>query len=92
MLNIQKKKLLQLVDGDQYQTELVKEIAADNAGKVVAHKLGDFNDFSFGPQLASTGAIKVFQLLSVAGAYWKGASSNPMLQRIYGTAFISKRP
>ena len=85
------EEALQLVDGDQYQTELVKEIAADNAGKVVAHKLGDFNDFSFGPQLASTGAIKVFQLLSVAGAYWKGASSNPMLQRIYGTAFYKQK-
>ncbi len=82
------EEALQLVDGDQYQTE---EIAADNAGKVVAHKLGDFNDFSFGPQLASTGAIKVFQLLSVAGAYWKGASSNPMLQRIYGTAFYKQK-
>ena len=85
------EEALQLVAGDQYQTELVKEIAADNAGKVVAHKLGDFNDFSFGPQLASTGAIKVFQLLSVAGAYWKGASSNPMLQRIYGTAFYKPK-
>ncbi len=85
------EEALQLVDGDQYQTELVKEIAADNAGKVVVHKLGDFNDFSFGPQLASTGAIKVFQLLSVAGAYWKGASSNPMLQRIYGTAFYKQK-
>lgn len=85
------EEALQLVVGDQYQTELVKEIAADNAGKVVAHKLGDFNDFSFGPQLASTGAIKVFQLLSVAGAYWKGASSNPMLQRIYGTAFYKQK-
>ncbi len=85
------EEALQSVDGDQYQTELVKEIAADNAGKVVAHKLGDFNDFSFGPQLASTGAIKVFQLLSVAGAYWKGASSNPMLQRIYGTAFYKQK-
>ena len=85
------EEALQLVAGDQYQTELVKEIAADNAGKVVAHKLGDFNDFSFGPQLASTGAIKVFQLLSVAGAYWKGSSSNPMLQRIYGTAFYKQK-
>lgn len=85
------EEALQLVDGDQYQTELVKEIAADSDGKVVAHKLGDFNDFSFGPQLASTGAIKVFQLLSVAGAYWKGASSNPMLQRIYGTAFYKQK-
>lgn len=85
------EEALQLVAGDQYQTELVKEIAADNTGKVVAHKLGDFNDFSFGPQLASTGAIKVFQLLSVAGAYWKGASSNPMLQRIYGTAFYKQK-
>ncbi|MEY8584360.1 threonine--tRNA ligase [Ligilactobacillus animalis] len=85
------EEALQLVAGDQYQTELVKEVAADNAGKVVAHKLGDFNDFSFGPQLASTGAIKVFQLLSVAGAYWKGASSNPMLQRIYGTAFYKQK-
>ena len=85
------EEALKLVAGDEYQTELVKEIAADNDGKVVAHTLDGFVDLSAGPQLASAGAIKVYQLLSVAGAYWKGASSNPMLQRIYGTAFYKQK-
>jgi len=44
-----------------------------------------------GPHLASTKKIKAFKLLSVAGAYWRGKETNPMLQRIYGTAFTNKK-
>ena len=85
------QQALELVAGDKYQEELVKDIAAAHNGQVEVYKQGDFIDLSEGAQLSSTGQIKVFQLLSVAGAYWKGASSNPMLQRIYGTAFFKQK-
>ncbi|SEM40819.1 threonyl-tRNA synthetase [Ligilactobacillus sp. WC1T17] len=80
---------LALVAGDEYQTELVKELAVD--GKVYGHKLGDYVDFSAEIALSDASQVKVFKILSVAGAYWKGASSNPMLQRIYGTAFVKQK-
>jgi threonyl-tRNA synthetase len=52
---------------------------------------GDFTDLCAGPHLPSTGKLKYFQLLSTGGAYWKGDERNPMLQRIYGTAFFNKK-
>ena len=67
--------------------DLLKKIDAD---KVDAYKLGDFVDFGFDALLPNTGKIKHFKLLSVAGAYWLGKSSNPMLQRIFGTAFFKE--
>lgn len=76
---------LKLVENDEYQTEIVKENAED--GKVYGHKLLNHVDFTSPVSLEDAGKVKVFKVLSVAGAYWKGASSNPMLQRIYGTAF-----
>ncbi|KAB5845942.1 threonine--tRNA ligase, partial [Bifidobacterium adolescentis] len=79
---------LKLVENDEYQTEIVKENAED--GKVYGHKLLNHVDFTSPVSLEDAGKVKVFKVLSVAGAYWKGASSNPMLQRMYGTAF-SKR-
>ncbi|MDU7057832.1 MAG: threonine--tRNA ligase [Ligilactobacillus salivarius] len=82
---------LNLVSGDEYQEELVRDVANKNNGKVVAYKQGDFIDITDGVVLSSTGEVKIFKLLSVAGAYWKGASSNPMLQRIYGTAFYKQK-
>ena len=72
---------------DPYKTDLLKKIDAD---KVDAYKLGDFVDFGFDALLPNTGKIKHFKLLSVAGAYWLGKSSNPMLQRIFGTAFFKE--
>ena len=79
---------LELVNGDQYQTELIKEQAQDDQVKM--YQQGDFK-YLAAVQLSTTGMIKVYKLLSVAGAYWKGTSSNPMLQRIYGTAFFKQK-
>ena len=85
------EEALNLVPGDEYQEELVRDVANKNNGRVVAYKQGDFIDITDGVVLSSTGEVKIFKLLSVAGAYWKGASSNPMLQRIYGTAFYKQK-
>ena len=85
------EEALNLVSGDEYQEELVRDVANKNNGRVVAYKQGDFIDITDGAVLSSTGEVKIFKLLSVAGAYWKGASSNPMLQRIYGTAFYKQK-
>lgn len=79
---------LELVDEDQYQVELIKENEHD--GQVEMYQQGNFK-YLADVQLASTGMVKVYKILSVAGAYWKGASSNPMLQRIYGTAFYKQK-
>lgn len=81
---------LKIVGNDPYRQELINEQATDDQ-KVTAIKLGDYYDFSVRAVLGNTAALKVFKLLSVAGAYWKGASSNPMLQRIYGTAFFKQK-
>ena len=82
-----KSELEDIFKDDPYKTDLLKEIDAD---KVDAYKLGDFVDFGFDALLPNTGKIKHFKLLSVAGAYWLGKSSNPMLQRIFGTAFFKE--
>ncbi|MHC3377276.1 threonine--tRNA ligase [Ligilactobacillus equi] len=89
-LELEKTQALALAAGDKYQTELIED-QAQVSDKIVAFKQGNFYDFSAKVALPSTGGIKVFKLLSVAGAYWKGASSNPMLQRIYATAFNKQK-
>ncbi|QAV32507.1 threonyl-tRNA synthetase [Fervidobacterium changbaicum] len=73
--------------GQTYKVELIEEIPDE---KVSFYKQGEFVDLCRGPHLPSTGKVKHFKLLSVSGAYWRGNEKNPMLQRIYGTAF-SKR-
>ncbi|MHC9536963.1 threonine--tRNA ligase [Dellaglioa sp. BT-FLS60] len=87
---ISKAEALELVAGDPYRAELVKE-ATDENGQVEVYKQGEFVNLSDGVQLRSTADVKIFQLLSVAGAYWQGKSSNPMLQRVYGTAFFKQK-
>lgn len=82
-----KSELEDIFKDAPYKTDLLKKIDAD---KVDAYKLGDFVDFGFDALLPNTGKIKHFKLLSVAGAYWLGKSSNPMLQRIFGTAFFKE--
>jgi threonyl-tRNA synthetase len=72
--------------GETYKVELVEEIADS---RVTLYQQGDFVDLCRGPHLPSTGRIKAFKLISVAGAYWHGDERNKMLQRIYGTAFPS---
>src|SRR3989338_5030348 len=73
--------------GEKYKVELIKEIPD---ATVTVYKDGPFSDLCRGPHIESTGKVKVFKLLSIAGAYWRGDEHNPMLQRIYGTAFESK--
>ena len=82
-----KAELEEIFKDDPFKLELLSQEAGD---EVKAYKLGDFIDFGFAALLPNTGKIKQFKLLSVAGAYWKGKSSNPMLQRISGTAFFKK--
>ncbi len=73
--------------GENYKLELIEGIAG---AKVSVYRHGNFVDLCKGPHVKSTGEIKAFSLLSVAGAYWHGIETNPMLQRIYGTAFENK--
>ena len=74
---------------ERYKVELIEGIPDE---QISIYKTGnDFSDLCKGPHVASTGAIKAFKLLSVAGAYWRGDEKNPMLQRIYGTAFFSQK-
>jgi len=72
---------------EPYKTELIKAIPDKT---VFVYKDGDFVDLCRGPHVESTGKVKAFKLLSIAGAYWHGIETNPMLQRIYGTAFESE--
>lgn len=71
--------------GEKYKVELLDEL--DALAPVTNYRHGDFVDLCAGPHVPSTGRIKAFKLLSVAGAYWRGSEKNRMLQRIYGTAF-----
>lgn len=74
--------------GDPYKLELIRDLPEDS--EISIYDQGEFFDLCRGPHVPSTGKIKVFKLLSVAGAYWRGDSKNVMLQRIYGTAFVKK--
>ncbi|WP_144462568.1 threonine--tRNA ligase [Bacillus pumilus] len=74
--------------GDQLKLELLEAIPEGEA--VTIYEQGEFFDLCRGIHLPSTGKIKEFKLLSLAGAYWRGDSNNQMLQRIYGAAFFSK--
>ncbi|MBC6350270.1 MULTISPECIES: threonine--tRNA ligase [Lactobacillus] len=85
--SMSKAELSEIFKDDPYKSELLK---AEKDEQIHVYKLGDFIDFGFDALLPNTGKIKQFKLLSVAGAYWKGQSSNPMLQRISGTAFFKK--
>ncbi|MED3622700.1 threonine--tRNA ligase [Neobacillus thermocopriae] len=74
--------------GDEYKLELIEAIPDEET--VTIYEQGEFFDLCRGIHVPSTGKIKEFKLLSIAGAYWRGDSNNKMLQRIYGTAFFKK--
>ncbi|HNT43015.1 MAG TPA: threonine--tRNA ligase [Syntrophorhabdaceae bacterium] len=74
--------------GEPYKVELLEAIGDD---EVTTYTQGSFTDLCRGPHLASTGKIKAFKLLSLAGAYWRGDERNKMLTRIYGTAFADEK-
>lgn len=74
--------------GEKFKAELVEGL---EDGSISFYRQGDFVDLCRGPHLPSTGRLKAFKLMSIAGAYWRGDSSREMLQRIYGTAFPTKK-
>jgi threonyl-tRNA synthetase len=74
--------------GETYKAEIIGAIPADQ--KISLYREGNFVDLCRGPHVPSTGKLKVFKLMKVAGAYWRGDSKNEMLQRIYGTAWAKK--
>lgn len=80
---------LEKVKGEVYKEELLEGIQ-DKGEELSFYTDGDFVDLCKGPHLKSTKQVKNFKLLSVAGAYWRGDENKPMLQRIYGTAFLNK--
>jgi threonyl-tRNA synthetase len=74
--------------GEHYKAEIIGSIPAGE--QVSLYREGDFEDLCRGPHVPSTGKLKHFKLMKVAGAYWRGDSKNEMLQRVYGTAWASK--
>ncbi|MCE9671235.1 threonine--tRNA ligase [Myxococcus stipitatus] len=77
--------------GEKFKVEIVKDIAARGAKTLTLYTHGDWVDFCLGPHAPSTGKIGVIKILSSSGAYWRGDHRNPMLQRVYGTAFFDKK-
>ena len=75
--------------GEEYKAEIIESIPADE--DLSLYQQGDFIDLCRGPHVPSTGKIKAFKLMKLAGAYWRGDSNNEMLQRIYGTAWSNKK-
>ena len=74
--------------GEKFKVELLADFPGNEA---TLYQNGDFTDLCRGPHVVNTSELKAFKLLSIAGAYWRGIETNPMLQRIYGTAFESKK-
>jgi threonyl-tRNA synthetase len=74
--------------GEHYKAEIIASIPAGE--DVSLYKEGDFIDLCRGPHVPSTGKLKVFKLMKIAGAYWRGDAKNEMLQRVYGTAWAKK--
>lgn len=74
--------------GEAYKAEIIESIPADQ--DVSLYSEGDFTDLCRGPHVPATGRLKVFKVMKVAGAYWRGDAKNEMLQRIYGTAWAKK--
>ncbi|MES2605128.1 MAG: threonine--tRNA ligase [Pseudomonadota bacterium] len=75
--------------GEKYKVEIIASIPSEEG--LSFYRQGEFIDLCRGPHVPSTGHIKAFKLMSVAGAYWRGDSKNAMLQRIYGTAWADKK-
>ena len=75
--------------GEKYKAEIIASIPSNEP--ISLYRQGDFIDLCRGPHVPSTGKLKAFKLMKVAGAYWRGDSNNEMLQRIYGTAWTDKK-
>jgi len=77
-------------EGDFMKCHFIEQFTRPDE-KISIYRTGKFTDFCRGPHIPSTGKIKAFKLLNIAGAYWLGDERNPQLQRIYGTSFFSKK-
>ena len=75
--------------GEQYKGEIIRDLPPDSV--ISLYRQGDFVDLCRGPHVPSTGRVKAFKLMKVAGAYWRGDSRNAMLQRIYGTCWTDEK-
>ncbi len=82
--DVNREEVRKLFSSQPYKLELIDELSDE---RVTIYRQGGFLDLCRGSHMASTGEIKAFKLLSIAGAYWRGDEKRPMLQRIYGTAF-----
>jgi threonyl-tRNA synthetase len=78
-------------ENQRFKDEIIDELEQGGEKTVSTYRQGDFLDLCRGPHVPSTGKIKAFKLLSVAGAYWRGDSSREQLTRIYGTSFFDKK-
>jgi len=89
-MELSKEEALELMEGagQSYKVELIEEVEDE---VVSFYRTGDFVDFCRGPHIPHTGKVRAFKLLNVAGAYWRGDSGRPQMQRIYGTAFPSEK-
>ena len=87
---VSKDEAREIFKNDPYKLELIEEHSDDEGGLTI-YRQGEYVDLCRGPHVPSTGRIQVFQLLNVAGAYWRGNSDNAMMQRIYGTAWFDKK-
>lgn len=87
---VSRSEAINLFEGldDSLKLELIRDLPQE--AEISLYRQGEFVDLCRGPHLPTTGKIKAFKLMSVAGAYWRGDSNNKMLQRIYGTAFPKK--
>ena len=75
--------------GEKYKAEIIQDLPENE--EITLYRQGDFIDLCRGPHLPSTSYVKHFKLLKLAGAYWRGDSKNEMLQRIYGTGFLTEQ-
>lgn len=75
--------------GEQYKAEIIESIPTNEP--LSLYQQGDFTDLCRGPHVPTTGKLKAFKLMKLAGAYWRGDSTKEMLQRIYGTAWVTKK-
>lgn len=87
---VSKDEAREIFKADPYKLELIEEHSEDDGGLTI-YRQGEYVDLCRGPHVPSTGRIQVFQLLNVAGAYWRGNSDNAMMQRVYGTAWFDKK-
>ncbi|MEN6611877.1 MAG: threonine--tRNA ligase [Armatimonadota bacterium] len=86
---ISRDEALEIFKNEPYKTELIKELP--DGETISIYEENGFVDLCRGPHIANTGEVKAYKLLHAAGAYWRGDERNPMLQRIYGTAFVTQK-